>query len=37
MANHNLTDLLPDWYLLPASGSHPRRDSGHAMSCKVTL
>lgn len=31
MANHNLTDLLPDWYLLPASGGLILKDERYAI------
>ena len=31
MANHNLTDLLPDWHLLPASGGLIPKDERYAI------
>ena len=31
MANHNLTDLLPDWHPLPEGGGTVRRDERYAI------
>ena len=31
MANHNLTDLLPDWHPLPAGGGLIRKDERYAV------
>ena len=31
MANHNLTDLLPNWHLLPAGGGRILKDERYAI------